>query len=234
MRLPTLCGALIVALLLPLLCAHANPGGISLNQSRIIFSAEDTVQNLTVKNSDPRAWLIQAQITGENVEAERSTPPFVITPPLSRVKGESQQLLRIFAQPNTLPADRESLFYVSVSALPSQDQPVAAKERLSVGLRFVLKLFYRPKGLGPMPADTACRLVISRHGQGIQVSNPTPYYQTLGALTLDKKTVDLDKQPSMVAPHSSLDLKTPHKANQASWQTVNDFGGLSSSCQQTL
>lgn len=234
MRLASLCGALGVALMLNLCCAHANQGGIRLNQTRVIFSGGDSAQNLTVENSGSRTWLIQTQIASTDDASKGAPVPFIVTPPLFSLKGDSRQLLRILPQGHSLPADRESLFYLSVSAIPSQDEPLADRGRLSVGMRFVLKLFYRPQGLSAPHDDTACRLAIRRDDKGVSVTNPTPYFQTLGVLSLDGKAVDLTQQPAMVAPHSNLSLTSPGRATRASWQTITDYGGLSSRCQQTL
>lgn len=216
-------------LLLLSLSLQASSGGISLGQTRVIFSAADKAQTITVNNSGQRAYLIQARV--QNGQEDPTPAPFIVTPPLFSLPGESRQLLRILPQGDTLPTDRESLFYLSVSAIPAQAEPVTATDRLSVGVRFVVKLFYRPQGLAQI---TSCSLTFKRDAQGIQISNPSAYFQTLGRLSVNGHTVALDPQASMVPPQSSLSLAVNGPVNKLTWQTVTDYGGLSPSCQQTL
>ncbi|WP_431225956.1 fimbrial biogenesis chaperone (plasmid) [Serratia sp. L9] len=218
-------------LLLLSLSSQASSGGISLGQTRIVFSAADKAQTVTVSNSGQRAYLIQARV--HNGLDETSLAPFIVTPPLFRLAGESRQMLRILPQVGTLPTERESLFYLSVSAIPAQAEPITAADRLSVGVRFVVKLFYRPLGLTPPAESTPCLLTFTREAQGLRVANPTGYFQTLGRLTVNGRDVMLDGQASMVPPQGSLTLAIQGLANLVSWQTVTDYGGLSATCQQT-
>ncbi|CAI1213840.1 fimbrial biogenesis chaperone [Serratia fonticola] len=213
------------------LSAQAGSGGISLGQTRVIFSAADKAQTLIVSNSGQQAYLVQARV--QNGLDDTTPAPFIVTPPLFSLQGDSRQLLRLLPQDATLPSDQESLFYLSISAIPAQAEPVTAADRLSVGVRFVLKLFYRPQGLA-LPADnTPCLLTFKREAHGVRAINPTGYFQTLGMLAVDGHTVALDQQPAMVPPHSSIILAVDGPVNKVAWQTLTDFGGLSQSCQQT-
>ncbi|MBC3219663.1 fimbrial biogenesis chaperone [Serratia fonticola] len=231
MRLSFSAVVLGTLLVLPAFFAQAQQGGISLNQTRVIFAATDKAQTITVNNSDSRSWLIQSRMEAGTEGVE---PPFIVTPPLLNLNGQSSQLLRILPKDHALPTDRESLFYLSVTAIPSQAGPLPEEGRLSLGLRFVLKLFYRPAGLAISPVEAACHLRLSSDVQGLRITNPTPYFQTLGALSLDGRAVDIEPQQSMVAPQSSLTLARQSQAQRASWQTVTDHGGLSAPCNQTL
>lgn len=213
----------------------AQTGGISLGQTRVVFPAAGKSQTLAVKNSGSQAYLIQSRV--HRSLDDEAPAPFIVTPPLFALKADSQQLLRILPQEATLPADRESLFYLSVQAIPAQTEAEHANSRhsrLSLGLYFMIKLFYRPDGLRPSPDDAACQLRFSHRAQRLQVSNPTPYFQTFGRLMLDNKAFDLNSQPSMIAPLSTLNYSTSGPANLIEWQTITDYGGLSPSCQQTI
>ncbi|HFN1103747.1 TPA: molecular chaperone [Klebsiella variicola subsp. variicola] len=213
------------------LSAQAGSGGISLGQTRVIFSSADKAQTLTVSNSGQQAYLVQTRV--QNGPDDTTPAPFIVTPPLFSLQGDSRQLLRLLPQGATLPADRESLFYLSVSAIPAQAEPVTADSRLSAGVRFVIKLFYRPQSLA-LPADnTPCLLTFRRDAHGVRVLNPTGYFQTLGMLSVDGHTVALERQPAMVPPHSSLILAVDGPVNKVTWQTLTDYGGLSGSCRQT-
>ncbi|WP_417878276.1 molecular chaperone [Vibrio sp.] len=211
------------------LCSQAISGGISLGQTRVIFSSADKAQTLTISNSGKQAYLIQTRVQKELNDA--ASAPFIVTPPLFSLQGNSRQMLRLLPQSTSLPVDRESLFYVSVSAIPAQPGPVTLTDRLSVGVRFVIKLFYRPQGL---PADSAaCFLMFRREPHVVRVVNPSGYYQTIGMLTFDQRPWESGQETSMVPPHSSISLPVERAVNRVDWQTLNDYGGLSGVCHQT-
>ncbi len=231
--LSTAISAFLLLLLVTKLAVAADGGGISLSQTRLVFMATDKAQTLTVKNSDKQTYLIQSRV--QRALDDMASAPFIITPPLFTLGADSRQALRILPQETAgLPADRESLFYLSVLGIPAQAKQKGDSTQVSMGLRFMIKLFYRPAGLTSSQDATACGLTFSAIPQGVRVHNPTPYYQTLGKLVLNHAAINLDKQPSMVAPMSTETYYFSAPVTQAKWQTINDFGGLSAQCQQAV
>lgn len=212
----------------------SSEGGISLSQTRVVFISTDRAQILTIKNSGPRSWLIQSRVQQGLDNALNA--PFIVTPPLFTLQPHSQQLLRIVSLGGRMPTDRESLFTLSLLAIPaaeSQSIVSNALGKVSLGIRFTLKLFYRPAGLVDGIEAATCRLRMISTSEGIRVENPTPYFQTLGDLTLNGVPVKLTEQPSMLSPFGShsYSLHTSG-AIQTEWQTVTDYGGLSTRCKQ--
>lgn len=207
-------------------------GGIRLNQTRIIFPASEKAQTVTITNTDNRTYLVQSRV---QLDAGSTTPaPFFASPPVFLLKPNSRQLLRIVHQGGTFPTDRESVFYLSVLAIPSRSTKEDAPVQISAGLQFLIKLFYRPSTLSTTPETTSCPLHFSRQGQVIHVQNPTPYHHTLGQLAFDQTIVNLQTQPSMLAPMSALNFTVSGSPLQAEWQTINDYGGLSTPCKQQI
>ncbi|AHG18375.2 hypothetical protein Z042_00965 [Chania multitudinisentens RB-25] len=209
--------------------AAAN-GGISLGQTRVIFSAADKAQTVKVKNTDGQTYLIQSKVLPAS--GKSGGTPFIVIPPLFALHAESQQLLRIVSQGGEFPSDRESLFYLEVLAIPTLAGKEKAAVQVSMGLRFVLKMFYRPAGLNVAPA--ACRLQMLAHPDGVRIKNPTPYYQTLGRLVVNNTSVNLHISPSMLAPLSEQIYSLGGRATRAEWQTLTDYGDLSALCQQIV
>lgn len=211
-------------------------GGISLGQTRVVFLSTDKTQTLTVKNTGSRSWLIQSRI--QRGAEDTIAGPFLVTPPLFSMQPDSRQLLRIVSLGNALPADRESLFVLSVVAIPAAKSQATAdgvQGQVSMGIRFTLKLFYRPIGLLSGVETAACQLRFTVMPVGVRAENPTPYFQTLGQLMLNGTPINLNTQPSMLAPFGSQIYRTGTVgAIQADWQTVTDYGGLSDRCQQTV
>lgn len=227
----------VIAIIVLCFCVVFNTqaGGINLGQTRVIFSGNEKAQTITVYNHEQKNYLIQSRIYhDENME---KSVPFMVTPPLSLLKGDSQQVLRILKQDDNLPNDRESVFYIAVLAIPSQhdeekvDQSVA---NISMGFRFIVKLFYRPEGIEPPLADEGCKLKFMRSKDGFVIKNPTQYFQTLGQLVINNKNINLDKIDSMVPPMGERKYNFKVKVNLAKWNIINDYGGLSPACHQNI
>lgn len=219
-------------LILPFGALAAESGGVSLGQTRVVFLSTDKAQTLTVKNTGSQTFLIQSRV--QRSPDDTAPAPFIVTPPLFPLKSDSRQLLRIVSQEASLPTDRESLFYITILAIPAKADKENAPVQLSMGVRFMLKLFYRPAGLVMNPEEKACSLRISRTPQGIRIDNPTPYFQTLAKLSLNRVAVNLNTEPDMLAPLSAQTYSSAGAVTSAEWQTITDYGGLSVQCQQTV
>ncbi|KAA1194940.1 fimbrial biogenesis chaperone [Photorhabdus heterorhabditis] len=202
--------------------------GISLNKTRVIFIQGERAQTLTVINTTPQAWLVQVRITEDQ---EKTTPAFVVTPPLFRLEANSQNSLRIlptFNQPS-FPVDRESLGYVQMNTIPATqqvtDEPVREQASMSIGMR--IKFFWRPYGLPMLPEEAYGQLRFQSQPDGIKACNPTPYFLSLDSLMLDGQTLDLNRYPSMIAPQDCVTYAGLVGKKSVSWSMINDYGGAS-------
>ena len=72
---------------------------------------------------------------------------FIITPPLFKLDPDKNNVLRIVNIEDTLPKDRESVYWINVKAIPAKSAENENKNVLQIAVRTRLKLFYRPKGL---------------------------------------------------------------------------------------
>ncbi len=221
--------ALFQGLLTPL--AQAERRGISLSQTRVVFNSSTSGTTITLRNHSNQAWLARAQV----LMAPDSTKaaPFMVTPPLFRLEPNSQSSVRILRHgTEALPADQESLFYLSFLTIPSspasdESSSMSASARVTAGIETVIKLFYRPTGLSPTPQEAAQKLTVSQKKNGVIVSNPTPYYLTLSSLSLDGVPVDIRRTGSMVAPFTTNHYPASGHPGKASWTVINDYGGIS-------
>ncbi|EQC01631.1 hypothetical protein B738_03160 [Photorhabdus temperata subsp. temperata M1021] len=202
--------------------------GISLNKTRVIFTQGERAQTLTVVNTTPQAWLVQVRIMKDQ---EKTTPAFVVTPPLFRLEANSQNSLRIlptFNQP-PFPVDRESLGYMQINALPATqrvtDEPV--REQTSMSVRMRIKFFWRPRSLSLLPEEAYGQLRFQSQPEGIKACNPTPYFLSLDSLTLDGQTLDLNRYPSMITPQDCVTYAGLVGKKSMSWSMINDYGGAS-------
>lgn len=229
---------LVVGGLLLSTVVQAERRGLSLNQTRVVFNAGAPSVSVTLRNHSDGPWLTRAQVLVDPNGTQAA--PFMVTPPLFRLEPGSQSTVRILRQGTEgLPTDRESVFYLSLLTIPSSrkaetETPTGVSAQVTVGVDTVIKLFYRPTGLALTPQAAAEKLIVRRQGNGVDVTNPTPYYQTLATLILDGEPVTLREVGSMIAPFSARFYATSAQPRQASWTVINDYGGASPTYQTPI
>ena len=205
-------------------------GGIALGATRVIYDADAKQTSLAVTNSSKEErYLINAWIENDREQKDKS---FLVTPPLFVSEPKSENTLRIIYTGPQLPADRESLFYMNVKAIPSVDKAnLEGKNVLQLAILSRIKLFVRPKNLAMEPEDALSNLHFERVGNHLKVSNASPYYITLVNLQMGgKKLSNL-----MVAPKNSTRQALPAGAGGTlSWQSVNDYGAITATRSVSL
>lgn len=199
--------------------AHA---GVVLAGTRVIYPEHSKEVTLPLKNaSTSDTFLVQSVI--ENVNGDNQ-PHFVVTPPLFVLKPGGENKLRIFLKTVVpMPSDRESLFWMSVKAIPS-----VKKQQEGNFVQFAvtnkIKLLYRPAILASPDHSVWKKITISTRDNTVMLHNPTPYYMniasvTAGALLLENLTL---------APHETKAVNnTSQAAKRADVIFIDDFGGES-------
>lgn len=223
--------------------AVASDGGISLSRTRVIFEGDRRSEKVTVTNQSGRVYLISSRVlsTPDQKAGGQETLPFIMTPPLFRLEsGTRNAVLVVRNDTSVLPYDRESVFYLSFLAIPAVSKPAGSSAddvmhpRLSVGIRSVIKLFYRPPGLDISAAQAAEKLNFTVKDGVLYAENPTPYYLTLASLQADHGEVDLRQQDRMLPPYGSRDYRISGGAGTVSWAVIDDYGGVSKTYSQRV
>ena len=132
--------------------------GVALGATRVIYPAgQKQVQLAVTNNDDNSTYLIQSWV--ENADGQKDGR-FVITPPLFAMQGKKENTLRIIDATNdTLPQDRESLFWMNVKAIPSMDKSKLSDNTLQLAIISRIKLYYRPGKLALSPDQAAEKLI---------------------------------------------------------------------------
>ena len=182
---------------------------------------------LQVRNTHPDAtFLIQSWMENE----KGKTNDFVITPPLFVMKPASESAVKIMFNGKALPEDRETLYWMTVKAIPQQTKSGSGNS-LQFASANRIKVFYRPESLGQGAGDARKSLTGAYRGGKVTLSNPTPYYLT----TINLKIDGMPVQPVMVPPKSSVTLgETFSHASSVSYQTINDYGAWTPATRAAL
>ncbi len=219
-----------------ILSSTAN-GAVSMDRTRVIFDGSQKSISLNISNSNKQLpYLAQGWI--ENTEGQKIQSPLVVLPPVQRLESGQSSQVKIEALPeiNTLPQDRESLFYFNLREIPPKsDKP----NTLQIALQTRVKLFYRPKAIIPEKNGTPWqeKLIMEKQGDQFIIKNPTPYYVTIINATDNPKSTNAKEfTPLMLPPFSqdNLGLKASLLGSSPVLTYINDFGGrptLTFSCQ---
>ena len=159
----TLCrdrAALTCAMTALLLSVHApsSYGALTLSSTRVVFDSDKRSVSLIVANPSDKPYAVQTWV---NTSADDTTTavPFMASPPLFRVNPGKEQQVQISGLPNSLPTDRESLFYFNAQEIPQADSQQT--NVLNIAIRTRIKFFYRPSQLKDSP-NRASRICSGR------------------------------------------------------------------------
>ncbi|AGB76624.1 P pilus assembly protein, chaperone PapD [Enterobacteriaceae bacterium strain FGI 57] len=224
--------ACVLTLLLGCWNSPSVAGGIVLERTRVIYEASKKEAALSVSNhSEQMPYLLQSWV---DTSQETSRGPFIVTPPLFRLEAGDNSSLRIIKTDGQLPADKESLFYINIRAIPAQKKADMEKENsLTLVFKTRIKLFYRPTGLKGKAYDAYKSLEYKRINNKLDIYNPSAYYVVFAGLSLGK--TDLSDKIDYLAPGQHTQLTVPATVeNTVKWAAINDYGGQSQMEIRTL
>ncbi|MDA8480761.1 fimbria/pilus periplasmic chaperone [Citrobacter sp. Awk 4] len=196
--------------------------GVALGATRVIYPAGEKQVQLAVTSSDEKStFLIQSWVENENGHKDGQ---FVMTPPLFTMQGKKENKLRIIdSTSKVLPNDKESLFWISVKAIPSIDKEKLKSNVLQLAIISRIKLFYRPANLSIAPDKAATMLSFHRIDSSLVLKNSSPYYITVTELSVGSRSL----KGIMVPPMGTETINLPKDSgNDISYRTINDYGAL--------
>nr|WP_092420300.1 molecular chaperone [Pseudomonas sp. NFPP07] len=213
------------------LFALPSHAGISLNGTRVVLTGPKKETSMLVLNDESIPIMIQSWIEPFSTSSDQDVP-FAITPPLKRLSGNARQQLRILYQGMGLPADRESVFWLSVQEVPqkSKDENI-----LQIAVRQRIKLFYRPAGLpgdvDQAPSRLQWRMVPKEGKPGLEIRNDSAFHISFGTVNIKSGSNNYPIPAEMLAPYSSQSFTiegasslAPGGATKIEFESINDDG----------
>ncbi|MDT8921772.1 molecular chaperone [Pseudomonas taiwanensis] len=206
--------------------------GIMIGGTRVIYTEPSKEASIMVINQSAQDIMIQSWIDPEDKQDSQNVP-FIVTPPLSRLGGNKQQVLRILYSGETLPADRESVFRLNVQEIPQKSKD---NNSLQIAVRQRIKLFYRPIGIEGKPDDAPkmlqWRLVEKLGKPAVEVWNPSSFNVSFSGAMLHSGSSKFPIPIGMIAPKSKqiisiqgLVSSKHDKAGSIEFTAINDYGG---------
>ncbi|EBV1274884.1 molecular chaperone [Salmonella enterica subsp. enterica serovar Java] len=222
---------LFLLLFLPFLTLADNQGGVSLGATRVIFPSNAKSVSLSVNNSsNSSVWLLRSWVN-QYSDNDKVAVPFIITPPLYRLDGDSSIQLRINAtDTEKLVQNRESVFMVNVMAIPPEDDNSNAGTggNIRFAVNNKIKLIYRPEKLNDQQQikDAYSSLSVVKFSGFITVKNSSPYYITLGRAFINGKEVRGGSDLMLKPLNGEVNIPESDKSGRFTYQVINDFGGM--------
>lgn len=217
-------GRWLLAVLLLWFSAWAQ-ADLSIVGTRFIYPAGKPAISIRVGNIGQAPILLQTWLDKGNPEADPSAlvVPFVLSPPIFRLEPRQNAALVLRYSGESLPGDRESVFWINFLEVPPL---AAAKDNLlRLASRMRMKLLYRPQGLSGK-ADEAVRqlrwrlAVAGQVGAALLASNPTPYYVSFAEVALGSGSRSITLQGITVEPFGSARIALPNMQGMTADQAV--------------
>jgi len=226
--------SLAVCMTLLMLTAHVpvTQAALTISATRVVFGSDKRSTTVIVANPSNRPFAVQTWVNTAS-DDDTTAVPFIPSPPLFRLNPGKEQQVQINGLPNTLPSDRESLFYFNVQEIPQAE--ANDSNVLNIALRTRIKLFYRPTQLKDNPITRLKDLQWSIKDIGGQphlvVNNPTPFHVSFARLEVAGNGQNhAVKKAAMVEPLNSQTyalsgVKSSHGL-QVVFSAINDYGGF--------
>ncbi|ECX3827503.1 fimbria/pilus periplasmic chaperone, partial [Salmonella enterica] len=195
-----LSAVLLSAIILP---AHA---GIVIYGTRVIYPAEKKEVVVQLVNQGEQASLVQSWIDDGNTSLppEKIQVPFMLTPPVARVAAESGQQIKIKKMPNSLPDNKESLFYLNVLDIPPNSQENAGKNVLKFAMQNRIKLIWRPSRIAAVTKDSFQGIGLFRSNKTVIMKNDTANWITV--TDVKAGNTKINDQTIMLPPLSTQNI----------------------------
>lgn len=195
--------------------------GVEIGGTRLIYDSSSSQAAISVNNPDNTPYLIQSWVSSSE-NSDDGDSPFITTPPLFKLNPHAQNSVRVVLMGNSLPQDRESVYWLNIKSIPSSSAD--AKNELLIAVKSKMKVFYRPAGLDGDPSVAYQKLTFSATNGKLNVHNPSPYSVSLYHVKVNGKEL---ATPPMVLPFQTLSLsQSALNRGKISWRAINDFGGI--------
>ncbi|AZF15611.1 MULTISPECIES: molecular chaperone [unclassified Pseudomonas] len=230
-HLPSLMAGLFLAA-----CSMSSAvAGVMIDGTRVIYSAKEREVTVKLTNKGQSPGLLQVWIDRGDAQSrlQDADAPFLVTPPIFRLDPQKGQSVRIVFTGETLPQDRESLFWFNALEIPPIPQGASAgANMMQIAVRSRLKMFYRPVALSGDVRSSVSRMKwsVQRVDKGyvLRGDNPTPYHLSFGELSVKQGDKRYETGGGMIAPFSQQDFSlaghTGSTGGQVLYRWIGDFG----------
>lgn len=210
---------------------HQQTFSVELGASRLIYPLNGKNTAIRVNNKQDYPVLVKSKVL---LDSDKKTPaPFIATPPLFRLDSHQSSVVTVTRTDGNYPADRESLNWLCVTAVPPDKDAEWAKSagekgvvnNIQVVLENCIKLLVRPDELSNNPADIAEKVTWKAEGKNLHAHNPTPYYMNIPGVRFKGEKLTLKE--GYIAPYSDVEIPfslASKPGGEITWTVIGDYG----------
>lgn len=211
------------------LLGHAS---IIVTGTRVIYPANTREVTVKLKNNGDSPVLLQSWIDNGDptVDPADINIPFVLTPPVTRVNSQKGQVLRIRnTNENSLPTDKESIFWLNVLEIPTSVDD--GKNKIKIATRTRMKLLYRPDSLknNTFGSDLEWSVVHDGIRDTLIYKNKSAYFVSLNEININSNKIELPLDKALIAPEGSQHISLENRVvndSRVKYTTINDDGAI--------
>lgn len=203
--------------------------GVVMTGTRVIFPSSAMEKTIQLKNPDAQPYVVQLQMTDESGKVDKNSL-FSPVPPVFRMEPKTGQSVRLIFTGKGLPEDKESVFYLDFTQLPSLKKSQQEQNQLIIAIRNRVKVFYRPVSLEGTQSEAYRGLNFSIVNGNFSVENPTGFYIPIreAKLLINGQSIQLADN-IMLSPKSKTSWHLSKKTTTLSGSRlqlifVNDYG----------
>ncbi|EDM1743682.1 TPA: fimbrial biogenesis chaperone [Salmonella enterica subsp. enterica serovar Muenchen] len=212
---------------------HQQTFSVELGASRLIYPLNEKNVTIRVDNKQDYPVLVRSKVL--MASDKKDVAPFITTPPLFRLDSHQSTMVTVTRTGGNYPADRESLNWLCVTAVPPDKDAEWAKNvgekgivnNIQVVLENCIKLLVRPGDLNSNPADIAEKVKWRVEGKNLHAHNPTPYYMNIYGIQVNGEKLKL--KDGYIAPYSDVDMpftSAVKTVGKVKWSVIGDYGEM--------
>ncbi|MEN0612970.1 molecular chaperone [Klebsiella indica] len=209
-----------------------------INFTRLILNENEHDVSFKIENEGDNAVLMQLWTDRGDImdKPEAIKMPFMILPPIFRLNGHNSRVVRLqlINNQNTLPDNKESLFWLNALEIPQKTNAQEGKAMLQMAFRTRIKIFYRPQALAQYDVEHEIEKIKTLkvhcgNEMCIRIENKSPFHYTLSKITLQSgKEIKNLPSDGIISPFSSLDISLGKlvavNENIKSFIWIDDYG----------
>ncbi|MCB5306661.1 fimbrial biogenesis chaperone [Yersinia massiliensis] len=207
--------------------------GLIAGATRMIYLPESREHTLMLANTNDYPVVVQTWIDDGDVDStpDQTQAPFMVLPAVFKMQPGGAQGLRIINKGESLPKDRESVYWLNLYEIPPKTRRDSdAHAQVAMAMNTQMKIFYRPDGLTPTLPEAMKKVSFSLKKQNNQyvvtVHNPTPYHVSFGQIQLHDKNrsyLVAQEMDMMVVPFADRQYQFEHPPTSLSGNMALDY-----------
>ncbi len=214
--------------------SHSAIASVVINGTRVIYNSDMKFVPVQLINQSDKTHLVQSWIDKGDMSSspENIKVPFTLTPPVVKINGHNGQTLKITSlATDTIPKDRESVFWLNVLDVPPTPEG-SSESYIQVAIRNRIKLIYRPAQIKALDSKTIDNISISLIGDKKCLKNNSPHFITIvelinwsGGELRQHRINNLLKNTLFIPPFECIEISKDIKPNgkyRLTW--LDDFG----------